>query len=171
MSFDISSPVDITGDGPSIVNFVDQTNGFTWSNRTSIADTFQIGTDSIPNIAEIFPTGEVDANTFRLRGTSNKVSISVDPTVSTPYNIIFPPSAPTKGDTFVQNTTEGAWSNITPTNTVIVRKNPGPGQYSSVATAISSISGSPSDTNDGVFLSIQVCILKLLFPSPTMCTS
>jgi hypothetical protein len=80
-----------------------------------------------------------------LRRGLDTVTLDTDPGLAAPYTYNFPASAPTGGaQVIASNGATNVFYDVHPQNQIIVRKNPGPNEFSSIASAIASISGNSS---------------------------
>jgi len=152
MSYVINTPTSFENDGIVDIKLTDTTNSVDWGLLTKPTGELQIGTPSKLNLFELFPTGDAAVDVLKLRKGSNTISLATDPTSTASYTYNFPPTSPIAGQSIIYDGVENVFSDVNSSNVMVVRKNPGPGEFSSVAAAINSIpvsptSGYPTDTN------------------------
>ena len=154
MSYEISSPVEITNNGVVSVSYADSTSSQVWSTRTDPSSRFIIDNTSTPNNFVIDPVGNVSvSNSLALKNAGNSVSIAAA-SGTTNYALSFPSTSPGNNQVMIFSSGgSSVWTNLTPSikNTVVVQKTPSSGQFSSILSAVNSIPSSgpnaPSDTN------------------------
>ena len=142
-------------DGSSSITITEGPNGTFTFDAPSITNATPL---NIPNtIVERDGTGSfaaqnVDMALAKLRVGVNTVNLSADAGLASTYNYKFPASAPT--GTAQSITTSGSTNvfyDIHAQHEIVVRKNPGPNEYSSLSSALTAIPNvgpdAPSDTN------------------------
>ena len=147
--YPISSPVMIHSDGDPInLHFENDTSLTKWDVTVNASDEMVIGNTLTPDVLHLYPSGEVEASTFRLKDAPNFVDLKAAGLTSS-YTFNFPAQGPTGGaEVIMSSGLSNVFYNIHPENIVIVRKNPGPDEFSSLSDAIASIPlGVPADTN------------------------
>lgn len=127
----------------------DPISAIDWVISTDNSDSLVISNQSSGTLATLdYSSGEFLVNFATITDGTNTISLK-PPTISTSYDFIFPPAPPDLGQIMIFNGTTNIFADIIPENVLIVRKNPFPGEFSSVAAAMASISSlpTPSDTN------------------------
>lgn len=159
-SYIITAPVDFKANIPVVLTLQNTTSGggVIWHEQTDLSDNFVIGTNTTSDILDVLPAsgsnpdGAIQVPRTRLVRGGNSVIIDTDPALGTTYLYPFPATAPTAGDIIVYDGTTNVFTNLNVENTVCVNKNPGFGEFSSIAAAIASIPvfpnpGYPTSTN------------------------
>lgn len=153
----ITAPAKFKSQNPVVVKFSDTANSIEWQAATEVADGLTVGSSAVPNVLTLTPTGAAVDN-LRLRANSNQVNLAADASLSSSYNYFFPATPPTTaGQYIIYNGVTNVFTEIHASNYLVVRKNPGPGEFSSLAAAILSIPvdpspGFPDDTNRYVIM-------------------
>lgn len=176
MSYPISAPVDFSAPGPIDLTLTNTVGTLIWSITTNLAEDIVIGTDATPDILHIYPSGDVEADRFRLRRGGNTVTLDTDPLLASSYSYPLPANPPTgDGQIIGSSGTSNLFFDFSPQSTVTVRKNPGPGEFSSIVAALASIPvspnpGYPTDTNRwcvyvnaGDYAETQIVIPEFVF--------
>ena len=151
-SYEIGAPINFTAPGPVELDLTDTTNNVKWVAKTQVPDGFKIGTPLTPDVLSMFPSGEVSMALASFRAGGNKVFLEADPALSSTYTYNFPSVPPTPGELIMDSGATNVFYQISPKNTITVRPNAGPTQFTSIAAAIASIPifpapGFPSATN------------------------
>ena len=148
----VNTPADFQNAGTSTVKYTDTVSSVSWQLATDPSNGLVIGSTAVPDVLHLYPTGP-QANNFGLRQASNAITIQADPATATSYTFNLPAVAPTTaGQVVTFNGSTNVFSQLQAQNQLVVRQNPGPGEFSSLVAAIASLpvfpaAGSPSDTN------------------------
>lgn len=162
MSYPLSAPVDFSAPGPVSLTLTNTTSpgSIVWEEATNATDELVFGTNHpiSSNVLHLYPDSGADprgaAQTPRLRleRAGFGVNLDTDPGLAATYNFRMPALPPT-GDAQIiasQGLTN-VFYDVHPKNTIIVRKNPGPGEFATLYDAIASIPtvgpNAPSTTN------------------------
>jgi trimeric autotransporter adhesin len=154
MSYEISSPVEISSNGACSLSFNNSSSSQVWNMRTnSTSSQFIVDNTSLPNNFIIDSSGNVSvSSTLGLKNGGNSVSLGAA-TGTASYALKLPSTAPGTNQVLVFTGSNSVWSNLLSAiaNTIIVQQNPSSGEFSSVLAAVNSIPNSgpnaPSDTN------------------------
>jgi len=146
MAFPLSSPVEISDAGPVELRLTDSTSANPWKVATDVIGKLQMKTP-LGDVLNLYANGGAEAATMALRRGGNKVTLDTDASLAGDYSFQFPASPPTGPGQMITSSGIGNTSvfyDVHPRNLVVVRKNPGPGEFASISTAIASIPISPS---------------------------
>jgi hypothetical protein len=152
MSYPLSAPVDFSADGNVVLTLTNTTSPVVWNISTNNSDGILIGTNQLASTNVLLlnrdslsdPNGSIEVPKLKLVEGVNKVSLDADPALSTSYTYQFPPIAPSGNQSIVSSGSSNVFYDIHAKNNVTVRKNPGPGEFSSIVSAIASIPVSPT---------------------------
>lgn len=143
MSYHITGPLTVDKASPVDLILRDTTSLQTW---TTIASTnLQLGSTSVPSAIQVDGTtgyttlsNSLQTPSLVLPSGANKVTVDVEPALSSNYSYRYPSTAPIANQTIIYDGGNYVFQNIfnNVTNSLVVRKNPNPGEYSSIATAI-----------------------------------
>lgn len=104
---------------------------------------------------------------IQLSSNNNDVTLAADSSLSSSYNYTFPATAPVSGEVIMSTGSSNVSYPIHAKNTITVRKNPGPNEFSSLASAIASIPTSgtnmPTATN-----SYNIYVYVGIYSEPAM---
>lgn len=150
MSYPLSSPVDISSPGPVEVTLTNTTSpgGIVWNIETDGTDDLIFGTNQLAssNVLELLPdsipnpNGASQTPQLNLVQGANTVNLTANSGLAATYNFKFPALAPTGDAQIIASSgLTNVFYDVHAKNTVYVRKNPGPAEFSSVAAAIASI--------------------------------
>lgn len=146
MAFPLSSPVEVSYSGPVELKLTDTTSVNQWKAVTTLAQTLKINTQT-QDVLTLYANGRSESKEHTLLGSSGGVTLKSGLGSTSNYDFAFPPSPPVGSARSILTTgigVETTFYDIHPTNYIAVRKNPGPGEFSSVAAAIASIPVNPS---------------------------
>lgn len=152
MSYPLSSPISVIDSNPVTVNFTNTSSAENWTASTTASDQLQFASTSDGSVLTLYPAGgQAEAKIFRLVRGANTVSLNTDSSLGATYNYNFPAQPPT-GDGQIIASSSGASTNvfydIHATSVFYVRKNPGPNEFSSIASAVAAaIASTPSASN------------------------
>lgn len=162
MSYPISAPVDFSAPGLVELTLTNTTSpgSIVWDISTDASDGLVLGTNN-PASADVLhlfpdsltdPSGAAQTPRLRLINAGFGVNVEADAALAASYNFKFPALAST-GDAQIiasQGLTN-VFYDVHPKNTITVRKNPGPNEFSTLLAAIASIPtigpDAPSATN------------------------
>jgi hypothetical protein len=153
MAYPLSSPIDISGENPVSLTLTNTSSSVVWSERTDANDNLIFGTAN-PGSTDILmikpdsgadPAGTIEVPKIGITNGTNKVNFIADPAASMSYDYCFPPDAPSDGKIIVSfGVPASKFVDLNPTNTLRVRKNPAPTEFTSIVAAIASIPVSPA---------------------------
>lgn len=158
MSFPLSSPVNVSDAGPVSVTLEDTTSANIWKLATTAAGNYEIGTQ-LQTIMTALASGGITTQSVGLTQGVQAVTLTTGPGTAS-YTFAMPSLAPTgNAQTIVSSGAGNVFYDIHPQNVIIVRKDPGPDEFSSIAAALASIPvdpapGFPTEASPWV---VQVC--------------
>lgn len=146
MAFPLSSPVEVSDAGPIELRLTDTTAVNQWKAVSTLAETLKINTQT-QDVLTLYADGRTESVRHTLLGPTGSITIQSGLGSTSNYDFAFPPTPPTGSARSILTTGIGAettFYDIHPLNYLAVRKNPGPGEFSSVASAIASIPVNPA---------------------------
>lgn len=173
--FPLSSPISVEGDDPATIHLKNNSTVIEWDEILNSSGDMVFGNQSINEVLRLYSTGTAGSPQFRIRRDPNGVNLNTDPALSTTYTYNFPAQPPTGPAQVIASTgTTNVFYDVHAKNLVNVRKNPGPAEYSSIASAIASIPtvgpDAPTDTNryvvyiyEGDYLEPQISTPSYVF--------
>lgn len=142
--YHISAPVELDAPGPVELLLTDTTAANPWKLATDLAGDLNFNTP-IGTILKLFDTGGAQTQRLSLLRGANTVTLDTDPALATNYTYNMPASPPTGPAQIIASSgITNVFYDVHPMNMVVVRRNPGPGEFSSVAAAIASIPVNPA---------------------------
>ena len=146
MAFPLSSPVEVSDSGPVELRLTDTTAANQWIVATDLAQKLQIRTP-LNDVLNLYASGTAEAARFALRRGGNTVTLDTDPALASSYTYNLPASPPSGGAQVIASSGgTNVFYDVHPANLIVVRTNPGPNEYSSVAAAIAA-AVTPSTNN------------------------
>lgn len=153
MAYPLSSPIDISDENPISLTLSNTSGSVVWKERTDINDNLIFGTTN-PASTDILiikpdsvgdPSGTIEVPKLSLTNGTDKVNILADAALNSSYDYVLPPTGPSDGQILITTgVASTAFSDLNPKNTLRVRKNPCPTEFTSIVSAIASIPVSPT---------------------------
>nr|HMP31386.1 hypothetical protein [Saprospiraceae bacterium] len=153
MSYPLSSPVDISDSSPVELTLSNTSGSVVWKERTDLTENLIFGTTNVASTDILTikpdsitdPFGKIVVPKAGLTNGTELVNLMADIAATTTYDFVYPPVAPTDGQIIVASgVASNTFADLNPKNTLTVRKNPAPTEFSSIVAAIASIPVSPA---------------------------
>ena len=148
MAFPLSSPVEISDAGPVELRLTDSTAANPWKVVTDAVGTLTFKTP-VSNILNLYTNGTAEAARVALRRGVNTVTLDTDSSLGSTYTYNLPAAPPTGAAQIIASSgSTNVFYDVHPQHLVVVRKNPGPNEFASIAAALASIpGGTPTSTS------------------------
>jgi pectin methylesterase-like acyl-CoA thioesterase len=161
MAYPLSSPIDVSDMAPVQISLTNTSGTKVWKVATDVAENLILGTASV-DVVKIEPDsisetmGALATAKVKLQQGVNRVATYADPALVASYDIVYPADAPLPGQILINTgPTSSEFISMQPKNRVVVNKDPGYGEFSSIVAALASIPvfpapNSPTITNQWV---------------------